>query len=851
MKKTLLFIIFALSTAFIIAQTVPHKKMVANAPVRCSLTSPNYSSSLFTKTSVPIVTVDFSAVNTGYSTGVLTGGSDGHGEYYDYAVWQRWANVNPSTLISASSTYATLTSDYFGGLTNFISYMTSYLDTTVSSAENGWMMIAPYEQTTQLSGNFNAFIRIDSIDATAASLVDIQFFQYYHKYFDHCYIDYSTDGGSTWTEMEINTRGIDNATDYFRGPSTFTLPVAVAGNVISIRIRYKSLNSGHPFYGVFWALDDVVAYSCDANRLKQYGQEYVEGNYGMIPQNMVVNPAWYAQVRNNGAIAQTNVEAKLYHLDATQQQSTLVSTYNNGTINPPDTVGVIVDRSGWLNPDSLNWVGWYSNINHTPHGTGVALPTATVGDNYMYVELSTDSLSFTYDTMYYRVTAANADNEYVWAHDNGVLAYTPDNHFVYGFAYDGTVWYASDDPDEVHFYDPGYTVTLCYTTDQVVPDGWVIRGVELVASPKEGYYSNGARISATLLQDDFNDGPTPIVTGANAVLIGAADVNGSSVIGRNSNGYLDNGAYNTIFIPFPDQPVLTPNTSYRVGYTIEEDGYFAVAQEARGYYYTASTIGNQDSIVYFAANESTAKWSSHFGPNQYQILITDPHYGGTGSISMYTYRNVDYCPMIRLVVGPPRVTPQQNIEINCGNEDYGSVYYENESVCGTTITPAQGSAVTLTAESAANCIIDQVVVDGVAVEPYNEETGQGDPNYSLYFDENIDVYIAHYTFQNITADHTFSVVFEHGSQEGIDPVAANVRMSLQPNPATSQVNLNIEGVEGGVSCMIIDMSGRVVYNQNFDAANQQTLNVSHLAKGAYFVRITNDKFSKVEKLIVR
>ena len=27
----------------------------------------------------------------------------------------------------------------------------------------------------------------------------------------------------------------------------------------------------------------------------------------MIPQNMTINPAWYGQVKNNGAIDQTNV----------------------------------------------------------------------------------------------------------------------------------------------------------------------------------------------------------------------------------------------------------------------------------------------------------------------------------------------------------------------------------------------------------------------------------------------------------------------------------------------------------------------------------------------------------------
>ena len=54
-----------------------------------------------------------------------------------------------------------------------------------------------------------------------------------------------------------------------------------------------------------------------------------------------------------------------------------------------------------------------------------------------------------------------------------------------------------------------------------------------------------------------------------------------------------------------------------------------------------------------------------------------------------------------------------------------------------------------------------------------------------------------------------------------------------------------------VNCSIIDMSGRVVYNQSINAENANVINLNSLAKGAYFVRITNEQFSKVEKLIVR
>ena len=76
-------------------------------------------------------------------------------------------------------------------------------------------------------------------------------------------------------------------------------------------------------------------------------------------------------------------------------------------------------------------------------------------------------------------------------------------------------------------------------------------------------------------------------------------------------------------------------------------------------------------------------------------------------------------------------------------------------------------------------------------------------------------------------------------------------MNLQPNPATSQVKLNISGVSGMVNCSLIDMSGRVIYNQNINAESAPVINLSNLAKGAYFVRITNNQFSKIEKLIVR
>ena len=56
---------------------------------------------------------------------------------------------------------------------------------------------------------------------------------------------------------------------------------------------------------------------------------------------------------------------------------------------------------------------------------------------------------------------------------------------------------------------------------------------------------------------------------------------------------------------------------------------------------------------------------------------------------------------------------------------------------------------------------------------------------------------------------------------------------------------------GSLNCSIIDMSGRVDYNAYNNAEEAHTIDLSGVAAGAYFVRVTNDSFSKVEKLIVR
>ena len=863
MKKTLMVLTFALCATFVMAQTAtPNQGRELKAASTVSTAKATSNSSIFTKVGTPVFTCDFSAANVGYSTGLKTGGLDGHSQNYDYAQWRRIANNDSATIAAQATVYPAMVQNYFGSLDNFVSYLSNYADSATSSAENGFMMMSLVDQTTTMSGNFNAYILFEHIDASSASVLDFRFFQYYRKYYDHCYVDYSTNG-STWTSYEINVLYLDvDVNDALWGFYAYVLPIACAGQSdLSLRLRYYSPESRNS-YGYFWLVDDVSVVSEDADRMTIRGvQEYVEGNYGLIPQGLPIDPIWYGYIQNNGSNPRSNVTASLHHLNAAQDTDNEFVSFNNQSIQPTGFKDVIVDRAGRIFYDSVGYRGWYGFPSLGPNGTGSYLPTQTAGDNYVYASVSSDAAVLNLDTMYYKVTTAQNGN-YRWGHDLGVLTYNPRNYWLFGFVgvprAGEIVWYVTEDPEDVHFYSAGYMVTSRYTTADVVPEGWVIRGVELVASPVTNYYSTGTRLSAVLSIDQYVDGGNSvqfpsIVTGANVKQVTSADVNDSNSIGRNSNGYLEFGNYNTVVIEFPEQPELLPNSSYRIGYSIEEDSYFALANDGYTSYRVASPTrpDTYDTIIPYRSNEATAKYAHPFGVNTYQNYFNDPSYGGSDGRSSRFASRADN-PMIRMLVGPRQEVARVNISIECDSSEYGTVAYAGQEVCNTTINPAQGGSATITATSARGCGIAHVLLDGQEIVPFDAETEEGDERLIAVFDSTELMYIYQLSLEYLQADHSVKFVFtEQGAQIGIDPAAAGISMNLQPNPATSQVNLNIEGVAGMVNCMLIDMSGRVVYNQNINAENAQVINLNGLAKGAYFVRITNDKFSKVEKLIVR
>lgn len=191
--------------------------------------------------------------------------------------------------------------------------------------------------------------------------------------------------------------------------------------------------------------------------------------------------------------------------------------------------------------------------------------------------------------------------------------------------------------------------------------------------------------------------------------------------------------------------------------------------------------------------------------------------------------------MIYAIVGPAQQFDKYAIQFTCDDNVAIIASDEESELCGLTDSIVEGATkyYFIVPNDGFNAVI---TVDGTPIS-------SDDPN--LEYNQEGNYYI--YYFRNAQGNHTLAAT----SQVSVNSVADRVKMNLQPNPANEQVNLTIEGVSGMVNCTLVDMSGRVVYSSNINAESAQIINLSNLAKGAYFVRITNNEFSKVEKLIVR
>ena len=836
MKKTLLVLSFAMCAMFAFAQTnrsvdriakgdnnqrIAAQSVLSQSPSNAAV---NYKGSIFAKDDT-VALFDFSMAvddaNANYSFGTMAD----HAQTDLGCTWTRWPSLDSNELKALGfADYYQLYYVYMNGIYTY--GIPRLLDPNYCSSNTGFVMLDAYDPAGN-SGVIDAYIEFDPVNTSDVEMFSVRLFQHYARFVDTCFIDYSVDGGNTWQSQQVNSDvqlGLDKAS---WGYAKFSMPsAAAAANSVKLRLRWKVVGNASGL-GYWWMLDDVAVTKNVADRISSTTANWTAGGYQQIPQGFTTPIKWEATLTNEGMNDQTNTAFKLEHIY--QGEAEDITTVNIGTLaSEADTALTVTAAAG--------------------------LPTDQLGDNFVTATVESDNLTLPYDTIYYRVNAGTTENpSMVWGRDHGVL--NAKHSFLFGhdtstYVSDGQTYHYIAD-ESPYYLNAGYMATVAYETGANIPEGWVIRGIEFVVAVDSDVVNPTVPTKIEpVVMIDSTPGDDYIyfkhqTTGITEYTTTPADeymtVEEMSYLG----GHLTvDDAYRTIRINFPMQVALRPNQRYRAGYQLLEDAKFAVASSAS--YYRTIWV---DSTQKFAASSfrnsaAEAKYYNNFTfnnvrlPNYYDVLTSDEAdgYAWAGS-------NVSRYPMIHLLIGPASET--KNIEVNCTFEDeqteLGGIYDINlNGICGSTIKVVEGESTAIYLIPEQTYTVATLNVDGTDINLAELETEPiNDGEFTGYI----------YRFENVTADHVVNAEFSLG--EGIDDVAARVKMNLQPNPATSKVKLNIQGVTGMVDCALLDMSGRVVTSRRINAEVENEIALSNLAKGAYFVRITNSDFTKVERLIVR
>lgn len=85
---------------------------------------------------------------------------------------------------------------------------------------------------------------------------------------------------------------------------------------------------------------------------------------------------------------------------------------------------------------------------------------------------------------------------------------------------------------------------------------------------------------------------------------------------------------------------------------------------------------------------------------------------------------------------------------------------------------------------------------------------------------------------------------------GINENASGSIATVYPNPATNNLQINLNSsVRGNVEVSIVDLAGRTVSKQSFNASEKLEMNISNLAKGTYMVRVLTENAQSVQRVI--
>ena len=268
-------------------------------------------------------------------------------------------------------------------------------------------------------------------------------------------------------------------------------------------------------------------------------------------------------------------------------------------------------------------------------------------------------------------------------------------------------------------------------------------------------------------------------------------------------------------------------------------------------------------------------------PGYYTVKLKATNAGGSDSITKTTYIDV-VPPPVPVFSGKDTVCAGDTTTISVsGGTSYA--WSDGETTSSIIVSPASATCYSVTVSNGVcskdSCYMVKVVqppsvglditINGVSKDTICEIAqafilGGGTPGGGTYsgpkiiggnhiIPDSVGMYIITYTDTNkfgckgIATDTLYVVICE-----GIQSISVNNGISLYPNPANNAITLEFEkAISGDAQIDISDVTGRIISSRSINAlaGSAITINVTGIASGMYFVRVTTPKSEYYAKFI--
>ena len=261
---------------------------------------------------------------------------------------------------------------------------------------------------------------------------------------------------------------------------------------------------------------------------------------------------------------------------------------------------------------------------------------------------------------------------------------------------------------------------------------------------------------------------------------------------------------------------------------------------------------------------ATLAWSAADNQNQWSIRVWTPANGTDFEVT------TNPATVTGLV---PNTTYNAAIKALCGGGSAESEY--SDTIQFTTSSCPQVTGVTVTDIRPTSAVISWNQSNAIKYEieygdqNFNQGTGatvvvESGNSYTLtglHPDYDYSVFVRAFCVEGVPGAWSDQIDFTTPEHDGINAPLHSTpyTLSIFPNPTSDVTTITITGVSeflpNTIEVTIVDMNGRTVHGSVLRPAERNDfttrIDVSNLAKGAYFVRVKGEGINQVKKLIVK